>query len=105
MARTRRNHDERVRRNARRTVAGESWNGEFYPFERNHPNVQRRTQAILRGDDGRIRYDKCRSAKTDNEGGYKLNTWDESQNKRNDCHRQRRKTDKIITRRQLEDVD
>lgn len=105
MARTFRKHDERVRRNARRTVEGESWNGRFYPFEETHPNCQRRTKAILRGDDGRIRYDKCRSAKTDSEGGYKLNTWDEAQHKRNDCHRQRRKTDKILAKKQLEDID
>lgn len=105
MARTIRNHNERVRRSARRTVDGESYGGRFYPFEDNHPNCQRRTKAILRGDDGRIIYDKCRSARIDGEGSWKLNTWDESSSKRNDAHRKRRKADKILAKRQLEDAD
>lgn len=103
MSRTYRRHDYRVSQNARRDREGRSWDGRFYPFEDNHQMAQRRTLAILRGDDGRISYDKCSTARIDDEGGWKLDTWSESPSKHNDAHRRRRKADKILARRQLED--
>jgi hypothetical protein len=106
MSRTRRQHDFRTTRHARRDVQGYvGWGGRFYPFEENGDMSKRRTLAILRGDDGRIRYDKCSTARIDSEGGWKLDTWSESPSKHNDAHRRRRKADKILARRQLEDVD
>lgn len=104
MARTHRRHDFRTTRYARREVAGQSYGGRVYPFEENSDMSQRRTLAILRGDDGRISYDKCSTATTDSEGGWKLNTWSESPHKHNDAHRIRRRADKILTKRQLEDI-
>lgn len=105
MSRTRRQHDFRTTRYARREVAGHAWGGRVYPFEENSQGSQRRTLAILRGDDGRISYDKCSTARIDSQGGWKLDTWSESPSKHNDAHRRRRKADKILARRQLEDVD
>lgn len=103
MSRTRRNHDFRTTRYARREVAGQSYGGRVYPFEENSDMSKRRTLAILRGDDGRIRYDKCSTAQIDSEGNWKLDTWSESPSKHNDAHRRRRKADKILAKRQLED--
>lgn len=104
MARTYRKHDPRTKRWARREVEGHSFCGRRYEFEDNSPMSQRRTLAILRGDDGRISYDKCSTATTDSEGGWKLNTWSESPHKHNDAHRIRRRADKILIKRQLEDM-
>lgn len=103
MSRTRRRHDARTVRWARREKEGRAIGGVVYPFEENSDMSKRRTLAILRGDDGRIRYDKCAGAVSDNEGNWKLNTWDESPSKHNDAHRHRRRADKILARRQLED--
>lgn len=105
MSRTIRKHDYRVRSNAQRDVSGRTWGGKLYEFADNHPMSQRRTLAILRGDDGRISYDKCSTARIDDEGGWKLDTWSESPTKHNDAHRRRRKADKILAKRQLEDID
>lgn len=104
MSRTVRRHHARTVRWARREKEGRSWSGEFHAFEDNSDMSKRRTLAILRGDDGRIRYDKCAGAVSDNEGNWKLNTWDESPSKHNDAHRHRRRADKKLIRRQLEDV-
>lgn len=105
MSRTHRRHDARTTRWARREKEGRSWNGRHVSFEENSDMSKRRTLAILRGDDGRIRYDKCSSAVSDNEGSWKLNTWDESPSKHNDAHRCRRRADKKLIKRQLEDVE
>ncbi len=104
MSRTHRRHDARTTRYARREVEGLHFDGKIYDFADNHQMSQRRTLAILRGDDGRISYDKCSSAVTDNEGSWKLNTWDESPSKHNDAHRCRRRADKVLIKRQLEDM-
>ena len=103
MSRTHRRHDFRTTRYARREVAGRSWAGEVHPFEENGDMFKRRTMGILRGDDGRMTYDKCASARIDNEGGWKLDTWSESPSKHNDAHRRRRQADKVLIKRQLED--
>lgn len=103
MSRTHRRHDFRITRYARREIEGRGYDGRIYPFEENGDMSKRRTLAILRGDDGRISYDKCQSARIDSEGGWKLDTWSESPSKHNDAHRRRRKADKILARRQLED--
>lgn len=105
MSRTHRRHDFRTTRYARREIAGQTWNGRHYAFEDNSDSSQRRTLAILRGDDGVISYDKCSSAVSDNEGNWKLNTWDESPSKHNDAHRHRRRADKVLIKRQMEDLD
>jgi hypothetical protein len=65
MARTYRKNDPKlvanIRRNRELKDAGLwSWDG-------------RHDDAILRGQDGAIIYDKCQTATVDNEGGYKLN--------------------------------
>jgi hypothetical protein len=85
-------------------VEGRSCDGRFYPFEENSDMSKRRTLAILRGDDGRISYDKCAGAVSDSEGNWKLNTWDESPDKHNDAHRCRRRADKKLIKHQLEDM-
>ena len=105
MSRTRRNHDFRTTRYARREVSGQSYGGRVYPFEENSDMSKRRTLAILRGDDGRIRYDKCQTATIDSEGSYKLDTWSECQDKHygKEAKRRFRKAGKILTKRQLED--
>lgn len=105
MSRTHRRHDARTVRWARREKEGATICGQVYPFEDNSDMAKRRTLAILRGDDGRISYDKCSTARIDSEGGWKLDTWSESPSKHNDAHRRRRKADKILARRQLEDID
>lgn len=94
MSRTRRAHNPRLIAAVKRNRAGE-------------PDVDnlwsRNSDGILRGDDGRLSYDKCNSARTDGEGGFALNTWDESRSKHSDVNRQRRRAGKVLAKRQLED--
>ena len=103
MARTHRKHDPKLVQNIRRSL------------ERDPPkNVAggetawvRREEGVLRGDDGRMSYDKCQTASIDNEGGYKLDTWSECPNKHHgkEARRRLRKAGKILAKRQLEDAD
>ena len=60
--------------------------------------------AILRGQDGAIRYDKCQTANVDNEGGYKLNNHDYiySKNRVTEPARKQRQAGKHLISRQLE---
>ncbi|MCK9531444.1 MAG: hypothetical protein M0R77_12930 [Gammaproteobacteria bacterium] len=105
MSRTHRRHHPKTTKWARREVEGYTFCGCRYAFEDNSDMSQRHTLSILRGDDGRIRYDKCAGAVSDNEGNWKLNTWDESPSKHNDAHRHRRRADKKLIRSQLKDMD
>lgn len=97
MSRTKRKHKYFIKKYARRDV-------ENTTFDSNCDMNRRRTLAILRGDDGRISYDKCSNAKIDDEGSWKLDTWSECSHKHTPVHRRRRSADKILIKKQLEDI-
>jgi len=68
----------------------------------NHEGYERRTDRILRGNDGAISYDKCQTASVDVEGGFKLNTWSECPVKiGKEVKKLRRKAGKNLIRAQL----
>ena len=59
--------------------------------------------AILRGQDGAIKMDKCQDAQIDNEGGFKLNghDWTYFKNNTREVRRKRRNAGKLSIRSQL----
>ena len=69
-----------------------------------NPLWDRHSDAILRGQDGVVRSDKCQTAQIDSEGGYKLDTWSECHSKHHgkEATRKLRRAGKILATRQLE---
>lgn len=63
----------------------------------------RHDAAILRGQDGAIKMDKCQDATIDNEGGFKLNghDWTYFKNNTREVRRKRRNAGKLEIRNQL----
>lgn len=61
--------------------------------------------AILRGQDGAIKMDKCQDANIDSEGGFKLNghDWTYFKNNTREVRRKRREAGKAQIRSQLVD--
>lgn len=65
----------------------------------------RHDEAILRGQDGAIKMDKCQDANIDGAGGFKLNghDWTYFKNNTREVRRKRREAGKKQIRRGLED--
>lgn len=63
----------------------------------------RHDAAILRGQDGAIKMDKCQDANIDNDGGFKLNghDWTYFKNNTREVRRKRREAGKLEIRSQL----
>ena len=104
MSRTRRRRDpglvKAIKRNAHLDTTVQAFRSENW-----QKRYGRQDAAILRGDDGAIRMDKCQTATIDSEGGFKLNGHDYTYSKNNtrEVRRRRRSAGKHQLRRQLED--
>lgn len=103
MSRTIRKNNPKLVRAILRNRAEDATVQAWRPSNANH-RWNRHNDAILRGQDGVVRSDKCQTAQIDSEGGYKLDTWSECHSKHHgkEATRKLRLAGKILAVRQLE---
>lgn len=101
MSRTYRKRDvgliNAIKRNRHTDTTVQAWRAENSRFGRHD-------LAILRGQDGAIKMDKCQDANIDSEGGFKLNghDWTYFKNNTREVRRKRRNAGKLAIRSQME---
>lgn len=103
MARTYRRRDPGLIKSIKRNIANDETVQAFRSPEYIN-RYGRHDAAILRGQDGGIKMDKCQTATIDNEGGFKLNghDWTYFKNNTREVRRKRREAGKKIIQRALE---
>lgn len=103
MSRTIRKNNPKLVRSILRNRAEDATVQAWRPSNLNH-RWNRHNDALLRGQDGVVRSDKCQTAQIDSEGGYKLDTSSECHTKHHgrEAKRKLRRTGKIQITRQLE---
>lgn len=102
MARTYRRRDPGLVKAIRRNIANDETVQAFRTPEYIN-RYHRHDAAILRGQDGAIKMDKCQDANIDGEGGFKLNghDWTYFKNNTREVRRKRREAGKLAIRSQL----
>lgn len=101
MARTYRQRDpgllQAIRRNRHNDTTVQAWRPANSKYSRHD-------LAVLRGQDGAIKMDKCQDANIDNDGGFKLNghDWIYFKNNTREVRRKRREAGKKQISRALE---
>lgn len=102
MARTYRRRDPSLIKAIHRNIANDDTVQAFRSAEYIN-RYGRHDAAILRGQDGAIKMDKCQDANIDSEGGFKLNghDWTYFKNNTREVRRKRREAGKHQIRSQL----